>query len=965
MRLDQLLCQVTQAAARRPPASLAWSLAIATLCVVATISLIEFRTKRSDLIDPQADFHQRWLRYTQQFGEESEIIVVVEASERESTRDAIEDLAKRISEHPNSFRDTLYRIRFDGLKAKGLQTLELDDLAALTLKVEQLQPILNGQWESIQIQSLALMLNQQLAQLRSNNADARSIEAVVARTHQLIESLSRYQDDRSVFQPPWSVSIPKSRYDTEETDETWLIDETGTFGFIQVFPVYEADDFQGATRSIRLLRELASDVEASQQGIKIGLTGIPVLEHDEMQRSQQDMIKASVTSTVGVAVLLLIGFRGFRHPLLAMIMLAIAMCWAFGYTTAVIGHLNILSVSFAVILIGLGIDFAIHYLTCYLQQRHEGRQLLTALEDSSRSVGMGIVTAAVTTSLGFFCATMTTFLGVAELGIIAGGGVILCAIATFVVLPPLVVMADRNKEPTQLPTPFQGRWLRIVISQRPAMIALASTLFGAVLIAEAVRNDEPWYDANLLNLQADGVESVELQRRLFERAESDKNTGSILYAVSIADSIEDARDLQIQFEALPTVAKVQNLASRLPAEASPQQIALVQQIAEELTALDANDRPNFQQTDPSIVGPALEDLFDQLKAIDTATAKQCSAMLDRFLDNFENMSLPQQVKFLDDYQNLTAANLIGSIQQLQSSANPAPISEEDLPSELRQRFVSDQGSWLLQVFPKNSIWDDGPLGEFVADVRSVDPNATGTPLQNYEASRQIRDSYGMAAIYALAVISIVLLIDFLEPKKAWLAVTLPFVAVAACLAYSHFQANPISQVVYVGSYAAMVIAVGAICDFRSVRDMLLTLMPPVAGGCLMFGVLVLLDAKLNPANLIVLPLVLGIGVDDGVHVLHDFRLQSETKKPYRMSASTLNGIVLTSLTSMIGFGSMMVSAHRGLFSLGLVLVVGVGSCLFVSLVTLPAVLTLVDRVSRKHTRSQRKSSEPPGWNNPF
>ena len=116
----------------------------------------------------------------------------------------------------------------------------------------------------------------------------------------------------------------------------------------------------------------------------------------------------------------------------------------------------------------------------------------------------------------------------------------------------------------------------------------------------------------------------------------------------------------------------------------------------------------------------------------------------------------------------------------------------------------------------------------------------------------------------------------------------------------------------------------------------------------MFGMLELLGLDLNPANLIVLPLVLGIGVDDGVHVVHDFRMQ---RGRYRTSSSTINAIVLTSLTSMIGFGSMMLAAHRGLYSLGLVLVIGIGSCLFVSLVTLPAILMLVDRYQRKSNGS--------------
>ncbi|MEZ6145960.1 MAG: MMPL family transporter [Planctomycetaceae bacterium] len=160
----------------------------------------------------------------------------------------------------------------------------------------------------------------------------------------------------------------------------------------------------------------------------MSLTGIPVLESDEMRRSQSDMTIASVISFLGVGVLLFIGFRGFRHPLLAMLMLLVGIAWSLGYATLFVGHLNILSVSFSAILVGLGIDFAIHYLAKYLELRHKGIELRPALLRTSWGVGTGIVTAAVTTALAFFCATFTSFLGVAELGIIAGGA--FCCVAS-------------------------------------------------------------------------------------------------------------------------------------------------------------------------------------------------------------------------------------------------------------------------------------------------------------------------------------------------------------------------------------------------------------------------------------------------------------------------------------------------------------------------------------------------------
>ncbi len=146
----------------------------------------------------------------------------------------------------------------------------------------------------------------------------------------------------------------------------YLLNQSGTMGFLKVFPVHKETGFDGATQAIEQMRTIIGEVAAENPEAKISLTGIPVLENDEMRKSQSDMINASIISCFGVGLLLFIGFRGFRHPVLTLLMLAAGMAWAFGYTTLTIGHLNILSVSFAVILIGLGIDFGIHYLSAIL-----------------------------------------------------------------------------------------------------------------------------------------------------------------------------------------------------------------------------------------------------------------------------------------------------------------------------------------------------------------------------------------------------------------------------------------------------------------------------------------------------------------------------------------------------------------------------------------------------------------------
>jgi predicted RND superfamily exporter protein len=244
-----------------------------------------------------------------------------------------------------------------------------------------------------------------------------------------------------------------------------------------------------------------------------------------------------------------------------------------------------------------------------------------------------------------------------------------------------------------------------------------------------------------------------------------------------------------------------------------------------------------------------------------------------------------------------AGGLVSSLHTLRAIANPEPPSLADLPEGLVSRFVAPtSGRYLLKIFSKADIWDMEAMEKFVADVRSVDPEATGNPLQTYEASRQMKRSYEQAAWYALAAILAVLYIDF------------------SGLRYSLL----LSGLWYT----------------------LLALVPLGLGMLQTFGVMGLLNIPLNPANMIVLPLILGIGVDDGVHVVHDFRRQ---KGRYRMSPSTASAVLITSLTTMVGFGSLMIASHCGLQSLGRVLTIGVSCCLFSSLVMLPAILAWLTR----------------------
>ncbi|MAT15104.1 MAG: hypothetical protein CMJ46_07515 [Planctomyces sp.] len=512
---------------------------------------------------------------------------------------------------------------------------------------------------------------------------------------------------------------------------------------------------------------------------------------------------------------------------------------------------------------------------------------------------------------------------------------------TFIVIPPLVIFSDQRLPERRLPSPYGVKWLRMMLTRHPIPVAVLSlsiiTGIGARAFEPTNEGLKPTveYDYNLLNLQADGLESVETQKRIFQGSKD-----SLLFAVSMASSPEETIELKQKFEALPTVAHVEELASQLPAHGPGETRLLVQAYRALLEPLPAET--------PTLPPPSLQMLEQLSLQLDQQLGQKFTRaevlptrqLLRQVWDRLTKRNTTEQVAALARYQERNLATLLFQLRRLQSVADPEPVSVADLPESLSSRFLSPDGKWLLQVYPKEQVWDLGPLTKFVEEVRTVDPLITGTPLQNFEAAQQISDSYEIAAYYSLAVICIVLLIDFLEARQKWAVFLTPLLLIGIAALLMPDTVLSSSPLFLVGAFTVMTVIFAFGLDPHNTWEAVLAMLPPVAGGLLMFGLMAIFDVDLNPANLIVLPLVLGIGVDDGVHVVHDFRMNPGR---YQISASTLNAVVLTSLTSMIGFGSMMVAAHRGLYSVGQVLTIGVGSCMFVSLITLPALLAIIDQ----------------------
>lgn len=938
--LSDMLRRITRLSVSHPRLTVSLVAASALACAIYTAVFLKFKTDRSDLIDPSAAYHQRWQRYEEAFGGTGDIVVVVEAEKPNTIKQVLDRLGSRLQQQPDLFTHVLFKVEPGALRQKGLQYLTPEALSTGLDRVDDYRPILNGRWDLIQLQGLLARLRLQLQTASAQGP--READNLLHHADRLTSSLAAFFEDRNDFPNPWPDVVPVEPKLAERASETvYLLSDDGDMGFVMASPARSGDSFEGASGAIDALRKLSDEVTAEFPGTKIALTGIPVLENDEMRRSAQDSTWASVLSFAGVALITIWGFRGLRHPMLAMAMLAVGMAWSFGLATAVVGHLNILSVSFAAILIGLGCDFSTHLLSRYLDLRHKGEDVADAMEDSAGVVGGGIVTGAITTALAFFCATFTDFLGVAELGIIASGGILTCLLATFTFFPAVVALADQNAPTRTLPNPFEGKWLRKLTQSFPGItlgVATALSVAVGVLACDwSAGQPKPklQYDHNLLNLQAQGLESVETQKRVFESSKH-----SLLYAISLADSPEEARRLKQKFEALPSVHHVEELASRLPEHAPSETKLLVQAFHAELSRLPERP-PQFQPVLPEPVGRTLDDLYRFLRSRNDPLSQKVAANIDRFLDAFTQLNFTEQTQFLTEFQYRVAYALLAQFQALADASDPEPVVTADLPAELKSRFVSPQGKWLLQVYPRDQIWDMAPLKKFVTETRSVDPEVTGTPLQNYEAALQIKHSYEVCAIYALVVILIVLLVDFLPRQHLLWVFGPPLALMVVVVAVLQARRVDWSLTWVLLSYAGLAFAIASGLSFRAVVDTVLTMATPLCGLLLTFGLMSIFGIPLNPANLIILPLILGIGVDHGVHILHDYH--AKPHEVYGVSPSMVNSVVLTSTTTMVGFGSMMIAAHRGLYSLGAVLTIGVGMCLFVSLVPVPALLAIVSR----------------------
>ena len=813
-----LIARLTGYAIRRPLKVIAVATFAAMACVWFTVDRLELRTNRTDLVNPNSKFQQDWLKYRKTFAAADDVILMVEGT-AETITPVIDELDAKLNAQPALFENIHARFDRTPLLTKGLHFLQPDQLA----KIDEISQLMLNVLDSAQQTTL---------------------------TPSQWNLLAKTTTDDGTYQSPWPI---ESIYrEVSDGIPEYVLNDNDSMGIVALQLVQSDQEFAQGDKPIRELRQIVSDAAEKHPLIRIGVTGLPVIEYDEMSTSQHDMSIASMVTLGLVGLLFWAGFGDLRFPAFAIASLLIGIMWTCGYLTLLVGHLNILSISFGVILIGLGIDFSIHYVARYLANPRSQEDTATTIRNTAAGVGPAILAGGVTTSLAFFATALAEFRGVAELGLIAGGGILLCVISTLLVLPAFLQLDRRNPRLTRRGT--QYFWYGIL---RPCWSQPQhTTLWGlgiTVLLAMGLVRLQ--YDHNLLNLQADGLDSVAWEHRLL--TETDR---SVWFAVSIAADRSELIARRQAFEALDSVERVEDLLALTP-------------------TLSTEDQRKIQD-----LGKRLESLPKNPPAVLPVSVSQVPPNLFR---QFES----PQVNFI---RTALVTDTWKQLKRLQSMASSEPPSLADLPAGVRARFIGHERQHLQRVYARGDVWNPAELAAFVKDVESIDPSVTGQPLQNYYGSRQMQRSYLNAAVFSTLAVFLVLWWDLRKPSLVL------------------FAAAP----------------------------MLLSMIQ-------LFGLMGWLQIPLNPANIIIIPLIIGIGIDDGIHVVHD---REKSHRRLSLGAATTNGIIMTSLTSMIGFGSLMLAQHEGLRSLGRVATLGISCCLLTSVVMLPSIISVLRRLLPRESR---------------
>ena len=871
-RLSRELARCAGFALRRARLVGGCVLLVTLLACVLTISQLGFNLDPNALFSEDLRFQRMIARFSQSFPVlTNSLLIVVDGGTPEAARSGANALVSRLREDPEHFSAVYQPGEESFFDTHGLLYTDLEDLDDFADSMAQLQPVIGALSRETSLASLTHVIQQGIEHLEEEPRGDDS-----ERWRSILEHFRRATV--AVYaEGPVGVSWEAVLLEGSPLDPTLR-------RVIVVDPVLEFGRVLAAERPIERIRQAAQDLPLRfDQHVRVRVTGYPALNHEEFLGLAEDTALAGLLSLVLVLCALYLAFRSLRVVAAAALTLLVGFAWTAGYATLVVGRLNVVSIAFAVLFIGLGVDFLIHLGMAIVAQLRARASMQQAVRASVESLGSALLLCAVTTSIGFLAFLPTDYRAVSELGLIATGGMLVIFLLSLTLFPMLMSMLLRGRALEQLRARPPVR-LRFPPPRHPVPVA-ALALLLALLGAAALPTLE--LETNVLAIRDPDAESV---RAFEDLLDSDLTTP--WYLDLLVPGLAQAQLLAVQVAELPTVEHALSLADYVPTD-QEEKLEVLADVALMLDLPEAEREPVPEDFDEQLralrsLEEALRpELLEGVGAGIAGSATRLRAQLQDFLEMLGRDE--QRDAALARLDAQLVAPLAEQFARLRRNVETGSVDLQTLPPTLVERMLAPDGTARVQVFPSEDLTDRAAMIRFVESVRPIWSEITGLPVNLVESAYATWQSLREALIGAFVAIFLLLLVLWRRP---W--------------------------------------------------DALLVMLPLLAAVLLTAASSAWLGWPLTFVNICVLPLLLGIGVDSGVHMVHRVR-QGGVDSEGLLESTTAQAVFFSALTTLATFGTLVLSDHRGIASLGELLVLGMIFTLLGNLVLLPALLVLARR----------------------
>ncbi len=790
-------------------------------------------TDINTLISPDLDWRKRDNQFEKAFDREKLILAVVEAPTPELASAASKALAEKLTGDTRNFESVQPLGSGEFFEKNGLLFLPVEEVGNVAGQLEAAAPLIEIMAGDPSIRGLTGALETGLAGVKRGQVKLDNAERPFNLISQTVENV---------------LNKGTATFSWRELVSDKPLTDADRRAFIEFKPKLDYQALEPGKDATDAIRKAAADLDfPGKYNARVRLTGPVPIANEEYSTVQDGAILNGVVTVLIVLGILWMALHSGKIILAVFVNLFIGLALTTAVGLMMVGSLNLLSIAFAVLFVGLGVDFGIQFSVRYRSERFKNDDLALALESAANRSAVPLSLAALATAAGFLCFLPTDYKGISELGKIAGAGMLIAFLTSITALPAMLKLLNPPGENEPVGYAFLAPVDDFL--ERHRVIIVAGTLL--LVVAGLPLLYFMKFDFNPINLRNPHAESI----ATFLDLRKDPNTGA--NAINVMTTSEaEAKQVEAKLEKLPEVLRVMSIDSFVP-EDQPAKLQLIAKAAKVVGPALNPDSVDAAPTDEENVA-ALKSSVDALRRT-AGDDKGPGAVASRRLADALSKLADSNQATRDNAQNVFVAPLKITFGQLRNMIEAAPVTLKSLPPELLNSWKSKDGLIRVEALPKGDPNDNDNLRRFADAVLAAEPNAIGGPVSILKSGDTIVTAFIHAGIWALVVISLLL----------WLAL-------------------------------------------RRVTDVLMTMVPLLVAGAVTLELCVLIELPLNFANIVAMPLLLGVGVAFKIYYVTAWR-EGRTNL---LQSSLTRAIFFSALTTATAFGSLWLSSHPGTASMG-------------------------------------------------